>query len=120
MPLKPKTLCHLFGAFVGSIFGYASEIWGYTKSKEIERIHLKFCKRRLNVKLSCSNASVYGELGRYPLYVSRYVRMVKYWCKHLLMFKTVQTLFYLFLSFFVFVFVRYEAIVCLYVYNHVL
>jgi len=31
--------------------------------------------------LSCSNASVYDELGRYPLYVSRYVRMVKYWCK---------------------------------------
>ena len=81
LPLKPKTLCQLFDAFVGSILGYASEIWGYSKSKEIEPIHLKFCKRILHVKLSCNNASVYDELGRYPLYVSRYVRMVKYWCK---------------------------------------
>ena len=24
---------------------------------------------------------VYGELGRYPLYVNRYVRIIKYWCK---------------------------------------
>ena len=111
----------MFDAVVRSNLGYANGLWGYTKSKEIERIHLKFCKRILNVKFSCSNyASVYGELGGYPLYVSRYVRMVKYWCKHLLTLITVQTLFYLFLSFFVFVFVRYEAIVCFYVYNHVL
>ena len=47
LPLKPQTLCQLFDAFVvGSILGYFSEIWGYAKSKEIERIHLKFCKRR--------------------------------------------------------------------------
>jgi len=71
----------LFDAFVGSILGHANGILGYTKSKDIERIHLKFCNRILYVKLSCSNASVYGELGRYPLYISRYVRMVKYWCK---------------------------------------
>ena len=24
--------------------------------------------------------AVYGELGRYPLYVSRYVRIIKFWC----------------------------------------
>ena len=24
---------------------------------------------------------VYGELGRYPLYFSRYVRIISYWCK---------------------------------------
>ena len=24
---------------------------------------------------------VYGELGRYPLYINRYVRMIKYWSK---------------------------------------
>ena len=79
--LKPKTLCQLFDAFVGSILNYASEIWGFTKSKEIERIHLKFCTRMLQVRLNSCNACVYGELGRYPLYINRFIRMLKYWFK---------------------------------------
>lgn len=79
--LKPRILCQLFDAFVGSILNYSCEIWGYTKSKEIERIHLKFCKRLLNVRINTCTAGVYGELGRYPLYITRYVRIVKYWCK---------------------------------------
>ena len=62
---KTQTLCQLFDAFVGSIIGYTSEIWGYTTSKEIQRIHLKFCKRISNVKLSFNNARVNGELYLY-------------------------------------------------------
>ena len=77
----PKTCCQLFDAFVASILNYSCEVWGYTKSKQLERIHLKFCKKILNVKLSTSNVGVYGDLGRYPLYISRYVRMLKYWFK---------------------------------------
>ena len=76
--LKPKILCQLFDAFVGSILNYASEVWGYTKTKELERIHLKFCKRLLKVKLNTCNACVYSELGRYPMYINRYVRVIKY------------------------------------------
>ena len=79
--LKPKLLCELFDSFVGSILGYASEVWGYTKSKEIERVHLKFCKKVLNVKLNTCNVAVYGELGRFPLYIARHVHMIKYWFK---------------------------------------
>ena len=56
-------------------------MWGFTKSKELERIHLKFCKLILKVKTSTSNAGIYGELGRYPLYLFRYVRIIRYWCK---------------------------------------
>jgi hypothetical protein len=81
MDLKPKLLCQLFDSFVGSIISYASEVWGYSKSKDIERIHLKFCKRILNVRANTSNVSIYGELGRYPLYINRYVRIIKFWCK---------------------------------------
>ena len=77
----PKTCCQLFDAFVASILNYSCEVWGYTKSKQLERFHLKFCKKILNVKLSTSNVGVYGDLGRYPLYISRYVRMLKYWFK---------------------------------------
>ena len=79
--IKPSTACQLFDAFVGSILSYGSEIWGITKSKEIERIHLKFLKSILCVKSSTSNMAVYGELGRFPLYISRYVRVIKYWIK---------------------------------------
>jgi len=38
-------------------------------------------KRLLNFKQSTSTAGVYGELGRFPLYITRYVRIIKYWCK---------------------------------------
>ena len=79
--IKPKIFCQLFDAFVGSILNYASEVWGFTKSDDIERIHLKFCKRLLQVKINTCNVAVYGELGRYPLYVNRFVKIIKYWFK---------------------------------------
>ena len=79
--LKPKILCQLFDAFIGSTLSYACEIWGFTKSKELERLHLRFCKQILGVNMRTSNVGVYGELGRYPLYIGRYVRIIKYWSK---------------------------------------
>ena len=39
-----KTLCQLCDSFVGSILSYGSEVWGFSKSKALERIHIKFCK----------------------------------------------------------------------------
>ena len=79
--LSPKTMCQLFDAFVGSILSYGCEVWGFSKSKSLERLHLKFCKLLLNVKQSTSTNGIYGELGRYPLYINRYCRVVKFWCK---------------------------------------
>ena len=58
---------------------------GFSKSKEIERIHLKFCKKILMFKMNTPTTAVYGELGRYPLYISRYLRILKYW------FRLIQT-----------------------------
>ena len=63
------------------ILNYFSEIWGYTKAKELERIHLKFCKRLLRVRVNTCAAAVYGELGRFPLHVQRYVELIQYWFK---------------------------------------
>ena len=42
---------------------------------------LTYCKRILKVKLSTSSAGVYGELGRYPLYIARFTRIIRYWFK---------------------------------------
>ena len=81
LSLKPSTLCQLFDAFVSSILNYGCEIWGFSKNKEIERVHLKFCKIVLHVKHSTSNMATYGELGRFPLYINRYVRIIKFWSK---------------------------------------
>ena len=99
--LSPKILCQLFDAFVGSVLSYACEIWGYTKSKDIERIHVKFCKRLLQVKSSMYNAIVYGELGRFPMFVNRYVRIIEYRYKvsqsqNILSFLCFQMLLYVF------------------------
>ena len=76
--MKPNVLCQLFGAFVGSILSYSSDVWGYTKSKERERVHLKFCKRILNIRMNSCYIGVYGVLARYPLYIKRYYRIIKY------------------------------------------
>jgi len=73
---KPSVLCKLFFAFVSATFNYSSEVWIFSKSKEIEGIHTKFCKRIFGVKSSKCNMAVYGELGRYPFYINRYTRII--------------------------------------------
>ena len=42
---------------------------------------LSFLKRVLKVRKSTSNYMVYFELGRFPLYINRYCRMLNYWFK---------------------------------------
>ncbi len=52
---------------------------GFHKSLDIEKVHLKFLKQILSVRQQTSNASVYGELGRFPLFVVRQSCIIKYW-----------------------------------------
>ena len=68
--LTINTYLQLFDSFVGSILNYSCEIWCSTNNLEFERLHLKYCKRLLRVKPRTSNASIYGETGRYPLYIN--------------------------------------------------
>ena len=56
---KASILFQLLDAFVSATLNYGSEIWGYSKSKVIGRIHLKFCKYQLVVKTSTCNMAVY-------------------------------------------------------------
>ena len=67
--LNPEILCQSFDVFVGSGLTYACQILVYTKSKDIVRIYLKFCKELLQVKSSTCNATVYGELDHFPLFI---------------------------------------------------
>ena len=51
------------------ILCYGSELWGFHKAVDIECVHTKFLKQLLSVRQQTSN--VYGETGRFPLYVYR-------------------------------------------------
>ena len=72
--------CRLFNKLIQPVCEYACEVWGFHKAPSIERLHLHYCKRVLKVKKSTANFFVYGELGRYRMYVNRYLKM-KYWAK---------------------------------------
>lgn len=71
----------MFDKIVQPIFLYGCEVWGFQKTKLIEKLHLKFCKHILNLSSSTPNYMVYGELGRYPLVINIKVRMISFWGK---------------------------------------
>ena len=79
--LNFETALSLFDTYVTSILLYSSEVWGIHSATNIEQVHIDFCKQLLGVKKSTHNASVYCELGRYPLKYQRLYRILKYWVK---------------------------------------
>ena len=76
-------MLQLYDTFVRSILGYSCEVWGFSSEDRCERVHRKYLKRILCVKMSTNNAALYGETGRFPLFIDRYsyVRIIKYWLK---------------------------------------
>ena len=75
------TLLSLFDTYVSPVLNYCSEILGYMKAQEIEKIHTMFLKRLLGVKRPTSNDMIYRETGRLPLIVNRKFNMLNYWLK---------------------------------------
>jgi hypothetical protein len=67
----------LFDSIVLPILTYSCEVWGFENCAEIEKVHLRFCKKILKVRQTTSNYMVYGELGRYPLNI--HIRMIVFW-----------------------------------------
>jgi hypothetical protein len=79
--IKPSHKLDMFDKLITPILCYGAEVWGFHQAMAVERVHLSFCKRVLGVKQSTQNNFVYGELGRPPLILSRYSRIIKYWFK---------------------------------------
>ena len=79
--LSIKCQLDLLDKIVKPILLYGCEIWGFGKNDIIERVHLKFCKLLLRLKVSTPNFMVYGELGRYSLEIDIKERKISYWCK---------------------------------------
>ena len=84
--LRPNTASQIFDTMIFPILSYNSEIWGmYTKQdfkawdrSPIKKIHLKFCKRYLEVNNKASNIACRAELGRLPLIIPINQRIMKY------------------------------------------
>ena len=74
-------MCSIFDTHVCSVLLYGSELWGFYKSADVEKVHLNFCKNVLGVGKKTSNNMVYFELGRLPLNVKMKLRIFKYWIK---------------------------------------
>ena len=77
--VKPMFMLDVFDKCISPILNYGCEIWGFHAAPAIERIHLKFCKTILGVKKRTQNDFIYGELGRIPMQLTRYCRIIKYW-----------------------------------------
>ena len=64
-----KTKLKLFYSLVKPILLYSSEVWGIYCPKEVDNIHIKFCKIILGLKTQTTNYAVLGGLGSIPLSV---------------------------------------------------
>ncbi len=82
--ITPLHRIQLFDKLINPILNYGAEICGFYHANQIERVHLQFSKRLLGVKKSTQNDFIYGELGRTPLLIRRYIIIIKYWFKILL------------------------------------
>ena len=60
---------------------YAGEVWGLTPYERVESVYTFALKKITMSKKETPNCLVYGETGRYPLYIESKIRCVKYWHK---------------------------------------
>ena len=80
--LTPKVALQLFDSYVLPVLNYPSELW--CKSVEIpcvERVQLHFINYVLGVKDSSCTTAVLGEIGRYPVCLSQFSKLIKYWVR---------------------------------------
>ena len=74
--LSIECLLDLPDKIVKPILLYGCEVWGFSDNYVIEKNHLKFCKLILHLKQSTPNCMIYGELGRFPLYLDIKTRVI--------------------------------------------
>ena len=79
--LDIKTKLALFDSMIVPILTYGAEVWGVYNLKDVDKLHLRFCKHLLGVKKQTPNSAVYGELGRFPLSLVCKERAINYWYK---------------------------------------
>ena len=84
--LKPSLACKIFDSMISPTLTYNSEVWGaFAKSgfkswdsSAIEKTHLQFCKRYLEVHNKASNHACRAELGKFPLIIDINKKILNY------------------------------------------
>ena len=99
LPIQPCTLIErlhvstgkmpficFFSLSLQSLLHYGSEVWVLDADHTpVERVHLFALKMFLNASLRTPDLMVYGETGRYPLFVNIYVKCITFWIRILKM-----------------------------------
>ena len=44
-----QTLCLMFDTYVNSTLSYGSEIWGFHRAQDVEKVYLSFCKNKMHL-----------------------------------------------------------------------
>ncbi len=77
----PMIFWKLFDSQIEPMLTYAAEVWGLGNVDQIEKVQTFAMKRFLSVPLHSSNKLLYGETGRYPLFIRTAVKCIKYWIR---------------------------------------
>ena len=77
----PMNFWKLFDSQIEPMLTYAAEVWGLGNVDQIEKVQTFAMKRFLSVPLHSSNKLLYGETGRYPLFIRTAVKCIKYWIR---------------------------------------
>ena len=76
--LPVKCQLDLFDKVILPVLIHGCEIWEYENLQIIETLHLKFLKHIFRLKSSTPSYRVYGETGRFPIYITVYTGMICY------------------------------------------
>lgn len=79
--LSSNLLLKIFDTKILPILTYGADIWFSHEGLDIEQIHHNFCKYNLRIPKRSPNVFARGELGRYSIYTSRSLKLVKYWLR---------------------------------------
>lgn len=79
--LSANLLLKIFDTKILPILTYAAEIWYSHESLDVEKIHHDFCKYILRIPKRSPNIFARGELGRHTIYMTRCLKLIKYWLR---------------------------------------
>jgi hypothetical protein len=92
IPCSAPNCMHIFDNTVKPVLLYASEI-GVNSNNDshfisnlysrnpLDKLSISMGKYVLGVNKRTTNLAIYGELGRYPLYIDTIIFMIKYWVR---------------------------------------
>ena len=80
--LTYKLSLRVFEAQIQPILMYGSEVLFIGKEiSDFEMVHLSLLKKMLVVKQQTTSVTIYGDTGRYPLFLKQQILALKYWIR---------------------------------------